>query len=115
MTPLRIALACLAIAPALGGCGRDPLVYGPFLVGAERPAIRDGVCCPKGDIRSQDAHGYWVPCEQEKTYCHASMETAAVDAGYVEDLKAPPYQRAAPTARHSTASRPDGSDPRSAW
>ncbi len=59
----------VAAASALGGCARDTLQHGPFLIGAARPDIRDGVCCPSQEIRSQDARSYWTPCEKAVLGC----------------------------------------------
>lgn len=112
MNRLSKAAALLALPSLLAGCGgRDPLVHGPFLIGAERPAIRDGVCCPKGEIRSQDAKGDWVACETEKTYCHAALADAEARNGYVDGIAAPP---ASPGARRAKVAA-GATDPRSAW
>lgn len=70
-----IALGCLSFL--VGACtpawdpswktsalSRDPLVHGPYLIGAERPTVGVG-CVRKGAVRSQDARAIWVPCRHE--------------------------------------------------
>ena len=40
---------------------QDPLVHGPFLIGAPRPSVGTG-CVRPGAVRSQDARSTWRPC-----------------------------------------------------
>lgn len=112
LTSVRLVLVAAVAAPLLAGCGRDPLVNGPFLIGAKRPDVRDGTCVPSESMRSQDAHGDWVSCPVERTYGRPVTQTPVVEQRYVEDpAPAQPARR-----RAATASATDyGSDPRSAW
>jgi hypothetical protein len=43
---------------------RDPMVYGPYLIGADRPSVGIG-CVRPGAVRSQDARAIWRPCKTE--------------------------------------------------
>ena len=56
----RLLLVVLMAATVLGGCVyRDPLVHGPFLIGAERPHSGGSGCRP-GDVRAQDVNSGWI-------------------------------------------------------
>lgn len=85
-----ILFLCFGLAALAGGCARDTLQHGPFLIGAARPDIRDGVCCPSQEIRSQDARSLWVPCQKVVLGCGIQVETVEVyeePRVVVEDLK----------------------------
>lgn len=45
---------------ALAGCGHDPFIHGPFLVGAEADFYAKG--CRPPDVRAQDAQNGWDEC-----------------------------------------------------
>lgn len=66
----------------------DPLVHGPFLIGAERPSdTSGGVCCRPGAMRSQDVKGFWTPCEPVKLGCSVtpvSTDRAPLSHGGIE-------------------------------
>lgn len=113
MNRLCKTAALLALPSLLAGCGgRDTLVHGPFLIGAERPAVHDGTCSPKGDIRSQDARGDWTACETEKVYSPSATADARSREGYVEG---PVAAAATPAASLPRRARAASADPRSAW
>jgi len=57
---------------------RDPLVYGPYLIGAERPSVGLG-CVRPGAVRSQDARSVWRPCKSEVLLPAPSTPVVAVE------------------------------------
>lgn len=92
---------------------RDPLIYGPFLIGAERPSVGVG-CVRPGAVRSQDARSVWVPCKTEvllpaPTAPVVTVEPLPPSGTYTLPGRIPP---AADAPSH--AYRPQGR-PRSAW
>ena len=84
MQSIRVAALAGILLAASGCVPKDPnwrpvifqsdtLVYGPFLIGAERPsATGQGVCCRPGAMRSQDAKSFWTPCQPEVLGCSVS-------------------------------------------
>jgi hypothetical protein len=113
--------AALAAATLLGGCSRDPQINGPFLVGAERPAVRDGACCPLGDVRSQDVNRGYAPCKQERGRCSVGKVSGVSESPssetYVDGLKGPSRPVDMDKVYRSLGARhPQQADPeRSAW
>ena len=126
MQMIRLAaLGCLSFA--VGACtamhdpnwktyalAKDPLVHGPFLIGAERPSV--GIACVRpGAVRSQDARGDWRPCPTEKLLPAPEQPVVTVEplppaGSYV----IPDQPRYAPRSAASPVPR-GGGRPRSAW
>lgn len=51
----------LLLTGMLAGCGHDPYIHGPFLIGAEEPQHYP-TCCRPGDVRSANAQDGWDKC-----------------------------------------------------
>ena len=94
-----------ASAALLGGCARDTLQHGPFLIGAARPDIRDGVCCPSQEIRSQDARSNWTPCTKAVLGCGINTAVSRDDVIIEERIDLKRIDRSTDVRRR----------PRSAW
>jgi len=59
---LTLLASLVLVGVALSGCGRDPGMHGPYLIGAtgpERAPVPAG-CCRPGDVRSQDLNSGWI-------------------------------------------------------
>lgn len=89
--------AALGLILVLAGCGSDPYIHGPFLIGAEPPGYYPENCRP-GDVRSHSAQNGWDACMAEGAQAYPS--TAVLSP------LPPPPRTAGP--------RPTGSG-RSAW
>ena len=86
MRGLSVTLAVASLASMLGGCAKDNMQHGPFVIGPNNIDVRDDACCPSKEIRSQDAHGNWKPCTKKTIpSCHSNPD--AEPKTVVEDLK----------------------------
>lgn len=56
-TALVLSVAVLTLA----GCGRDPFIHGPFLIGATPTTYYPANCNP-GDVRSHEVLNGWEGC-----------------------------------------------------
>lgn len=98
MSSIRVAVIAGVLLAAAGCVPRDPnwrpvifqsdpLVHGPFLIGAERPSdTSGGYCCRPGAMRSQDVKKFWTPCEPVTLGCTVSAvpERAPLSRGGIE-------------------------------
>jgi len=90
----------------------DPLVHGPFLIGADRPSVGHD-CVRPGAVRSQDAKSHWNPCPTQ------NLVDPLDDGAVIEPL--PPLASTSPQDEELAmeAPRPRGPRPqgrqRSAW
>lgn len=87
----RLLLVVLTTATVLGGCVyRDPLVHGPFMIGAERPQP-GGPGCRPGDVRSQDVGSGWIEnCAKAATPIPMTQPSAPATALAPTSLSAAP-------------------------
>lgn len=97
---MRFAILAVGLlASGLGGCAKDTLVHGPFVIGPEQPYRYTGACCVPGRIYSQNARQDWVACQNGGVACSRAEElsvTVETTTRPVEDLKGPPRRTERP-------------------